>query len=92
MPFFRRLSENDFDQLVGNLEELIGTHRRMNRAIEEEMTSNNLPPRDQRLGRIFLAHGANIKKAHLAYWSNHPKAVAVLEKHRDRLESFMEGR
>ena len=48
-------------------------------------------PRDQRIGRVLLNHGSNIKAAHLNYWANHPKAVCVLEKFRDELDRFMES-
>jgi hypothetical protein len=52
----------------------------------------NSNPRDQRIGRVMLNYGSNIKKAHLIYWDNHPKAVSILEKHKEELEAFMESK
>ena len=49
-------------------------------------------PRDQRIGRVMLNHGSNIKAAHLTYWANHPKAVCILENYRDELDAFMESK
>lgn len=40
----------------------------------------------------MLNYGSNIKKAHLTYWDNHPKAVNILEKHKEDLEAFMESK
>ncbi len=48
--------------------------------------------RDQRIGGIFLHHGAAIRSAHQTYWSNHPKAVCVLEQYSSALDAFMTGR
>ncbi len=49
-------------------------------------------PRDQRIGRVMLNHGSNIKSAHFTYWANHPKAVCILENYRDELDAFMESK
>ena len=88
IPFYFRLSESEYRQLIGNIDELIDVHRSMNGAIEE---TSKFSPRDQRLGKILLHHGSKIKAAHKAYWSNHPKAVCILEKHREKLDKMMEG-
>ena len=90
LSFFSRgsLSDSEYGHLVGNLSELIETHAQMNQAIAETL---NESPRDQRVGKVLLLHGANIKSAHLKYWANHPRAVCVLEKHRDKLDKIMEG-
>ena len=36
-----------------------------------------------------MRHGSALRSAHQTYWSNHPRAVGVLERHRDRLDKFM---
>ncbi len=65
----------------------------------DTMPTPNLPTwcvvpissREQRIGRVFLLHGAAVRSAHQTYWSNHPKAVCILELHREKLDKFMEG-
>ncbi len=81
------MNEIDFRYLVGNLDELVEIHRNLALALED---SARVAPREQRLGRTLLSHGAAIRAAHQTYWANHPKAVATLEKNRDRLDKFME--
>ena len=62
----------------------------MNAALSEA-TAAVIPPREQRVGRAFLAHGAAVRAAHLAYWAGHPRAVAAIERNRDRIDKFIEG-
>ena len=88
---FSRLSENEYQQLVGNTEHLIEVHRCMHSALLEASGANG-SPRDQRIGRVLLNHGSNIKAAHMTYWANHPKAVCVLEKYREELDAFMDSK
>jgi len=81
------LSESEFRQLVGNLDEVIEVHNTLHVALKEETSTNPL----QRVGKVLLNNGALVKAAHLTYWANHPKAVCVFEKYREALDSFMEG-
>jgi len=80
------LSESEFRQLVGNLDEVIEVHNTLHVALKEEISTNAL----QRVGKVLLNNGALVKAAHLTYWANHPKAVCVFEKYRDSLDAFME--
>lgn len=73
---------------MGNVDELIEVHSSMNTDIEDACRGH---PREQKLGKIFLRHGLAIREAHQTYWANHPKAVGVLDRCRDRLDKFMEG-
>lgn len=82
------LDECEYNQLVGNIEELIEVHHRLNSSLEDVRRGQ---PRQQRLGQVFLQHGTNIRSAHLTYWSNHPRAVCILEKHRDKLNSWLDA-
>ena len=86
--FTCRLSESEFRQLVGNLDEVIEVHNTLHVALKEEVATNAL----QRVGKVLLNNGALVKAAHLTYWANHPKAVCVFEKYRNALDAFMEGR
>jgi len=82
------LDESEYAQLVGNLEDLIEAHQRLNSSLEDV---RRCQPRNQRLGQVFLQHGTTIRTAHLAYWGNHPCAVCILEKHRDKLNTWLDN-
>eukprot|EP00088_Acartia_fossae_P068401 TRINITY_DN8673_c1_g1_i5.p1 TRINITY_DN8673_c1_g1~~TRINITY_DN8673_c1_g1_i5.p1 ORF type:complete len:613 (-),score=149.34 TRINITY_DN8673_c1_g1_i5:499-2337(-) len=82
------LDESEYQQLVGNIEDLIEAHQRLNSSLEDVRRSQ---PKTQRLGQVFLQHGANIRAAHLAYWSNHPRAVCIIEKHREKLNTWIDN-
>nr|XP_040581499.1 rho guanine nucleotide exchange factor 7-like isoform X1 [Lepeophtheirus salmonis] len=83
------LNEVEFKQLVGNLDELLDIHRALYDEVELVST---LSPREQRIGKIFLEYGAEIRLAHMKYWGNHPKAVCILEKYKDTLDTYMESK
>ena len=83
-----RLSDGEYNQLVGNIEDLIEAHHRLNSSLEDVRSRQ---PRHQRLGQVFLQHGGGVRAAHLKYWANHPRAVCILEKHRDKLNSWLDN-
>ena len=95
------LSESEYRQLAGNLDEIIEVHNRLQIELEEgenaissssaPSTRPHTPHNQSRIGRILLSQGALIKSAHTTYWANHPKAVCIFEKYRDGLDKFMEG-
>jgi len=80
----------EYKQLIGNIEEMISIHKTLASNLEEESPSKK-SPREQRLGKVLLANGIAIKAVHLIYWSNHPRAVSILEKYRDALDVYMEN-
>jgi len=82
------LSEGEYNQLVGNIEDLIEAHHRLNSSLEDV---RRCQPRHQRLGQVFLQHGGGVRAAHLTYWANHPRAVCVLETHRDKLNCWLDN-
>jgi len=82
------VTDAEYSQLVGNIEDLIEAHQRLNSSLEDVRRSQ---PRHQRLGQVFLQHGAGVRAAHLTYWANHPRAVCILEKHRDKLNSWLDN-
>ena len=93
------VSESEYRQLAGNLDEIIEVHNRLQISLEEgenaatsSSTRPHTPQNQSRIGRILLNHGAAIKSAHTTYWSNHPKAVCIFEKYREGLDKFMEGK
>lgn len=86
---FHSLKESEYRYLVGNIDEMIEIHSALNTDLVD---TSKKSPREQRLGRVFLLHGSGIRNCHQTYWANHPRAVCVLEKHRDTLDKFMECR
>ena len=80
----------EYKQLVTNIEEMIEAHRSLLYNLEEE-SPNKKSPREQRIGKVLLANGISVKAAHLTFWSSHPRAVAILEKYRDPLDTYMEN-
>ena len=93
------VSESEYRQLAGNLDEIIEVHNRLQISLEENdntasstSTRPHTPQNQSRIGRILLSHGAAVKSAHTTYWANHPKAVCIFEKYRDGLDKFMEGK
>jgi len=80
----------EYKLLIGNIEEMIAVHKTLESSLEEESPSKK-SPREQRLGKVLLANGIAIKAVHLIYWSNHPRAVSILEKYRDALDIYMEN-
>ena len=75
---------------LGNIETLIEVHKTLALNLDEESPTKK-SPREQRVGKVLLANGAAIKNAHMVYWGNHPKAVSILERHREALDAFMEN-
>jgi len=82
------VDDSEYQQLVGNIEDLIEAHQRLNSSLEDVRRSQ---PKQQRLGQVFLQHGSTIRTAHLSYWSNHPRAVCIIEKHRDKLNTWIDN-
>jgi hypothetical protein len=39
--------------------------------------------------QLFVGYFA--RPAHLAYWGNHPRAVCILEKHREKLNTWLDA-
>ena len=76
---FIRLSESEYKQLVGNLEEVISVHVRLASALEEQVDKS---PREQRIGGAFMGMIPLMQSSHKTYCSNHPKAVCMLEKYK----------
>lgn len=79
---------SDYNCLVGNLEEVVDCHQKLLTMLEE---SSELPAKQQRLGGLFIQLAPQLKSLHLVYCANHPKAVTILEKFRDKLGSHMES-
>lgn len=82
------LTDAEYKQLVGNLEEVAVAHSNLVTALEEQ---SERPSREQRIGGAFLTLAPHLQSVHQNYCTNHPRAVCMLEKFKDELGNFMEG-
>ena len=78
--YFFSLDESEYQQLVGNIEDLIEAHQRLNSSLEDVRRSQ---PKTQRLGQVFLQHGSNIRLAqellHSSVCHNVHQTILILE-------------
>ncbi|XP_067007104.2 rho guanine nucleotide exchange factor 7 isoform X2 [Anabrus simplex] len=82
------LSREEYKQLVGNIGNVVETHQNLLVTLEE---CSQRPPLEQRVGRVFLSTAPRMKQVHQAYCAAHPRAVCVLDKYKDELNTFMES-
>lgn len=73
------LTDGDYKQLVGNIEDIIAAHNKLSSALVEQ---EQRTPREQRIGGAFLTLAPHLQGAHHIYCSNHPRAVCILEKYK----------
>lgn len=67
--------------MLGNFLEVVETH-------EELLTS--LETCNDRVGKLFLSRAATMKCVHQAYCAAHPRAIVILDKYSEELETYME--
>ncbi|XP_072936575.1 uncharacterized protein [Epargyreus clarus] len=82
------LTKDEFKQLTGNINEVLQTHEQFLSLLEECATKTGP---DQRVGGLFLQWAPKIKAVHQTYCSGHPKAVCVLDKYKEELNTWMEN-
>ncbi|KAJ2953623.1 hypothetical protein O0L34_g1227 [Tuta absoluta] len=82
------LTKDEFKQLTGNINEVLQTHEQF-LALLEECATKTGP--DQRVGGLFLQWAPKIKGVHQTYCAGHPKAVCVLDKYKEELNTWMES-
>jgi Rho guanine nucleotide exchange factor 7 len=90
MFFLFRLNPGEFKTLVGNYEEVASIHLAL--IINQLKMEQTKPLKDQRIGNIFLENAPKFEEIHKIYCSNHPKAVQVVEKHKEALSIFIESK
>ncbi|VEN48191.1 unnamed protein product, partial [Callosobruchus maculatus] len=83
------LTPDEYKQLTGNITDVLETHQQLLNLVEDESAK---PGSEQRVGKIFLSWAAKMKNVHQTYCSSHPRAVCILEKHRDELTKYMEAK
>lgn len=82
------LTIDEYRQLTGNITEVVETHLQLLELLEESETK---PSDEQKVGKLFLTWAPKIKSVHQAYCSMHPKAVCILDLHKDELATYMES-
>lgn len=78
------VNADEYAQLMGNFVEVVEAHENLLINIEENLKTD-------RVGKLFLAKAPSLKQVHLAYCSGHPRAIIILDKYKEELESFMES-
>ncbi|KAH1004446.1 hypothetical protein HUJ05_005257 [Dendroctonus ponderosae] len=73
------LSQDEFKQLTGNINEVLDAHQQLLALVEQECAK---PGPDQRVGKLFLNWAPKIKAVHQTYCSLHPRAVVILDKYK----------
>ncbi|XP_054712680.1 rho guanine nucleotide exchange factor 7-like isoform X2 [Uloborus diversus] len=81
------LNEIEYSNLANNLEDVYACSRALLNMLED---IKGTPSKAQRIGGVFIQIAPLVKKIHSQYCANHPKTVAVIEKHKDILQKFME--
>ncbi|XP_065213504.1 rho guanine nucleotide exchange factor 7 isoform X2 [Planococcus citri] len=81
------LSREEYDGMVSNITEIVDVHENLLKGLREWSTK---PAEQQRIGRLFITTAVAMKLVHEKYCSSHPKAVLILDKHRDELNRVME--
>ncbi|XP_047516296.1 rho guanine nucleotide exchange factor 7 isoform X3 [Pieris napi] len=82
------LTRDEFKQLTGNIVEVLQTHEQFLSLLEECATKTGP---DQRVGGLFLQWAPKIKSVHQTYCAGHPKAVCILDKYKEELNTWMEN-
>uniref|UniRef100_A0A1A9ZI02 Rho guanine nucleotide exchange factor 7 n=1 Tax=Glossina pallidipes TaxID=7398 RepID=A0A1A9ZI02_GLOPL len=75
------LTADEYAQLMCNFVEIVKIHEELLSQMEEC---------NDRVGKLFLTKAPIMKQAHQAYCAAHPKAIVILDKHKDELEKYME--
>jgi len=82
------LSKEEYNHVIGNLPEVVELHTNLLAQLED---CYEKPGHEQRVGHIFLTTAEKMKNIHTVYCSNHPRAVCILEKYKDKLTGYLEG-
>ncbi|XP_055916173.1 serine-rich adhesin for platelets isoform X1 [Eupeodes corollae] len=75
------LTNDEYAQLMCNFVEVVKTHDELLSSLEEC---------NDRVGKLFLTKAPIMKSVHQAYCAAHPRAIVILDKHKDDLEKYME--
>lgn len=69
----------EYQQLVGNLAEVVEVHEELLNALDEVSTRS---ASEQRVGRVFINAAPRLKQVLMTYCGSHPRAVCVLERYK----------
>jgi Rho guanine nucleotide exchange factor 7 len=76
-----RLNADEMAQLMSNFVEVVNLHEDLLKELEEC---------NDRVGKLFLSQAPAMKKIHQTYCVLHPKAIVIVDKHKENLNAFME--
>lgn len=79
---------DEYRQLVSNMDEILAVQQHLLAALEDCATKQ---PSEQRIGRVFLTNAPHMKQVHQTYCAAHPRAVCVIDKYKDELNTWMES-
>ncbi|KAK3913655.1 Rho guanine nucleotide exchange factor 7 [Frankliniella fusca] len=82
------IPRDDYRQLVSNMDEILAVQQHLLAALEDCATKQ---PNEQKVGRVFLTNAPRMKQVHLTYCAAHPRAVCVIDKYKDELNTWMES-
>ncbi|XP_064615538.1 rho guanine nucleotide exchange factor 7-like isoform X3 [Liolophura sinensis] len=82
------LDPSEFNQLVGNLEDIVTFQGSFLMSLKE---CHGSPHHQRRVGEVFMRHAPRLKELYEEYCANHPRAVAVLQRKCEELNSAMEN-
>ncbi|XP_055588792.1 rho guanine nucleotide exchange factor 7 isoform X5 [Uranotaenia lowii] len=75
------LTGDEYTQLMCNFVEVVEMHEEFLQNLEES---------NDRVGKVFLTKAPTMKRIHQCYCSAHPRAIVIVDKYRDDLNTFME--
>lgn len=73
------MKSSEYQQLVGNLAEVVEVHEALLSALEEIAS---LPAAEQRVGHLFLTTAPRLKQVHMTYCASHPRAVTIMDRYK----------
>lgn len=75
------LTADEYAQLMCNFVEVVQLHEELLKDLEEC---------NDRIGKLFLSKASIMKRVHQTYCVMHPKAIVIVDKHKENLNAFME--
>ncbi|XP_063699124.1 rho guanine nucleotide exchange factor 7 isoform X2 [Culicoides brevitarsis] len=75
------LSKDEYAQLMCNFIEVVEAHEDLYQCLEDC---------NDRVGKIFLSKATSLKSVHQTYCASHPRAIVIVDKHKEALNNYME--
>ncbi|CAM6031544.1 unnamed protein product, partial [Sphagnum compactum] len=75
------LTTDEYAQLMCNFIEVVEAHEDLYQCLEDC---------NDRVGKIFLSKASILKTVHQSYCASHPRAIVIVDKHKEALNNYME--